>query len=165
MLVIGVDPALTHTALAALEDGKATWRGTIYIEGVEIGPRYAILRSGLEKFVRRVKARPDFVGIEEPELSVRDGHEVEHVLKLYGAFAVTFAELTRLWPHAEIRGILANRWKGTVAKKTTAGMMRAKYKIECKNSHEWDALGIADYSWDLALAVQNGLTRSNTSRV
>lgn len=165
MLVIGVDTGLTHTALAALDGGKATWRGTIAVEGDETGPRYAVLRQALERFVRRVNARPDFVGIEEPELGVREGHEIEHVLKLYGSFAVTFAELARLWPRATIRGILANRWKGTVAKKTTAGMMRAKYKIECRNAHEWDALGIADYSWDIARALRKNLTDSTESRV
>lgn len=154
MLVIGVDTGLTHTALAALEDGKATWRGTISVEGDETGPRYAVLRAALEKFVRRVNARPDFVGIEEPELGVREGHEVANVLKLFGAFSVTYAELSRLWPRATIRGILANRWKGTVAKSTTAGMMRAKYKIECRNSHEFDALAIADFCVDLARAVK-----------
>ena len=112
-----------------------------------------------------MKARPDFVGIEEPELGVREGHEIAHVLKLYGSFAVCYAELARLWPGATLRGILPEKWKGSVAKKTTAGMMRAKYKIECKNAHEWDALGIADYSWDLARALQKGLTGSTESRV
>jgi hypothetical protein len=90
--------------------------------------------------------------IEQPELGIRKDHDAASVLKLYGAFAVTYAECARLWPQAHLMGVLPAQWKGSMKKSLTAGIMRAKYRVECRNEHEWDALGLADYAWDVARA-------------
>jgi hypothetical protein len=166
MLVIGIDAALVNTGVAAIEDGCATWRSTIVVEGdtEDTGPRYALLRAALEKLARRVKVAPVMVVIEQPEHTLRvrryKGKTYEtdpaNILKLYGGFAVVFAESSRLWPKAEIKGVRAD----TVSKALRAGIMRAKYRIECKDSHQWDALWLADRAWDLAVARQKRVDRS-----
>jgi hypothetical protein len=150
--VLGIDVALLNTGVAEIRDGKATWRSTITVEGepTVTGPRFAVLRRAFEKLVSRTLRNdpPAVVAVEEPELGIRKGHGVEAVLKLYGAFAVIFAEATRLWPRSRVIGVMPKQWKGHLSKDMTASIMRAKYKVECDTSHAWDALGIADYAWE-----------------
>ena len=159
MLVLGIDTGLVKTALAVIEEGVARTRLTISVEGdnEDTGPRYAKLRESLEMAARRVLKgiAPAVVAVEQPELGIRKGHDAASVLKLYGAFAVTYAECARLWPGAHIMGVRAD----TVKKSLRAGIMRAKYRVECHNSHEWDALWLSDYAWDIARARERALRK------
>ena len=152
--VVGIDPGIVAAGVAQIVDGRAGWRATIRVEGdpEETGPRYVKLREGLAALVKRLrdKREPMVVAVEQPELGIRKGHGVEAILKLYGAFAVLFAEASRLWPRARVMGVDARRWKGNYGKDLMARMMRAKYRVECGNEHEWDALGLADWAWDMA---------------
>ena len=152
MLVIGVDVGLLHTALAVIEEGAVGRRCTINVEGdtEDVGPRFVKLREGLETVSKRVLKgiAPAVISIEQPELGIRKGHDAGSVLKLYGAFAVCYAECARLWPKAHVMGVLAD----TVRKPLRAGIMRAKYRVECPNSHVWDAIWQADLAWDIARA-------------
>lgn len=152
MLVIGIDVSLTRTGVAAIREGKAAWFSTISVpkEDFDTGPRYGALREGLQRlFERMVKEPPDVVAIEQPELNVRKGRGVEAILKLYGAFAVAFAECQRLWPTAKVVGVTPRGWKGNLEKGLTARIMAAKYRIDSfENDHEADGLGLADWAWD-----------------
>lgn len=158
MLVLGIDVALKNTGLAAIEDGRAVKWLTIRVEGdtEETGPRFMKLRESLEVVALRLfkKKTPAVVVIERPEHGVREGRGAGNIMKLYGSFAVCYAECGRLWPEAQLVGVEPQRWKGNYPKGLMEGMMRAKYRVECANSDEWDALGLADYGWDLALARQ-----------
>ena len=167
MVVIGIDVALTETGVAAIEDGRKVWMSTIKVEGDpnDTGPRYALLRSSLEKLFGRMRiSAPDAVAIEQPELAIRkDGkgrpRSTGAILKLYGAFAVCYAECRRLWPKAIIEGVTPQGWKGTLSKELTARMMASKYGVtEFENDHEGDALGLADYAWDLPELKRKRLT-------
>jgi len=163
MLVLGIDVALTDTGLAAIEDGRAVKWLTISVEGdaEETGPRFAKLRESLELVAVRIfkKKAPGIVVIERPEHGIREGRDPGSILKLYGSFAVCYAECARLWPKARLVGIEPQRWKGNYPKGLMERMMRAKYRVECDNHNEWDGLGLADYAWDLALAAQRAEAR------
>ena len=163
MLVLGIDVALANTGLAAIEDGRAVKWLTIKVEGdtEETGPRFVKLRESLELVAGRIlkKKAPAVVVIERPEHGVRQGRDPGNIMKLYGSFAVCYAECARLWPAAQLVGVEPQRWKGNYPKGLMEGMMRAKYGVECANSDEWDALGLADYAWDLALARQRAEAR------
>jgi len=154
MIVLGIDAALTQTGVAVIEDGKAKWWATLSVEGEpdEPGPRYVKLREGIAhvhlRFLR--DKRVDVIVIEKPEDGIREGHEAGHILKLFGAFAVVYAECARLWKHAHLIAVEPAKWKGPYGKNLTAGMMRAKYGVECANDNEWDALGLCDYGIGIA---------------
>lgn len=159
LTVVGIDPGLLQAGVAQIADGRAGWRATIRVEGdpEETGPRYVKLRQALTTLWRRMRDKcgvnaiePAVVVVEQPELGIRRGHNAEAVLKLYGAFAVLFAEAARLWPRARVVGVDARHWKGNYPKSLTAGMMRAKYGVECRSTHEWDALALADLAWEMA---------------
>jgi hypothetical protein len=164
MLVLGIDVALTNTGLAAIEDGRAVKWLTISVEGdaEETGPRFVKLRESLELVAVRIlkKKAPAIVVIEKPEHGLREGRGAGSIMKLYASFAVCYAECARLWPNAQLVGVEPKRWKGNYPKGLTEGMMRAKYGVECANADEWDALGLADYAWDLALARQRADAKS-----
>jgi len=155
MLVVGIDVALVNTGVAAIEDGRATKWCTINVEGSpdDTGPRFVKLRESLSLVaVRILKKAPDLVVIERPEHGIRDDRDAGNIMKLYGSFAVAYAETVRLWPRAEIMGVEPMSWKGTLGKGMTARLMQLRYKIDCANDHEWDAVGLADYGWELAAA-------------
>lgn len=159
MLVIGVDAALVNTGVAAIQDGKATWRATVKVQGdpEDTGPRFAELRRGFETLVRRMFGRaeelPAVVMVEQPEHGVREGHDVGAILKLYGAFAVVYAESVRLFPEARVIGVTPEVWKGRMGKDLTARIMACKYGVKrFANLDEADALALADYAWDVAVA-------------
>jgi hypothetical protein len=159
VLVLGIDVALKNTGLAAIEDGRAVKWLTIKVEGdaEETGPRFMKLRESLEVVALRLfkKKTPAVVVIERPEHGVREGRGAGNIMKLYGSFAVCYAECGRLWPEAQLVGVEPLRWKGNYPKELWARMMRAKYpNADCANNDEFDALGLADYGWDLALARQ-----------
>lgn len=155
-MVVGIDVALVNTGIAVIEDAKAVRWLTIKVEGDEedTGPRFTKLRESLEVVAVRLLKRkaPSVVVIEKPEHGIRQGRDVASILKLYGSFAVCFAECARLWPRAHLVGVEPMRWKGNYPKGLIEGIMRAKYRVECANDHEWDALGLADMAWDVALA-------------
>lgn len=167
MLVMGIDVALVNTGVAVIEDGVSTWRATIKVVGhtEDTGPRYAALRKSLEKLLTRVRRTPTIVAVEQPEHALRrhklKGRNVRvsvdpgAIMKLYGAFAVAYAECRRLWPRADVMGVLPARWKGNFGKDITWRMMAAKYKVECANEHEADALGLADFAWDTLMLRRN----------
>jgi Holliday junction resolvasome RuvABC endonuclease subunit len=168
MWVLGIDVALVRTGVAAIEDGRATWRGTITTEGEELGPRYVKLREALERLTRRMKrqASPSVVAVEQPELGIRPDHEAASVLKLFGAFSVSYVEAVRLWPKARVVGVEPAQWKGSLQKSLTARMMEAKYGVKCRTLDESDALGLADWAWDLALMMtRKGLTGAEAPKV
>lgn len=152
-LVLGLDVALRFTGVAAIQDGRVVWRATIKVEGDsdKTGPRFALLREALEKmFLRQRVHAPAFVAIEQPDLNLRKGRKPGDIMKLYGAFAVCYAECQRLWPSTKVKGVTPRQWKGNLQKDLTMRMMTAKYGVESfANDHEADALGIADYAWDL----------------
>lgn len=163
MLVLGIDVSLVNTGVAAIEDGRAVKWFTINVEGdpEDTGPRFAKLREAITlAAVRVLKGKaPSIVVIERPEHGIRAGRDAGSILKLYGSFAVCYAECSRLWPKARLVGVEPQRWKGNYPKGLTEGMMRAKYRVECANDHEWDGLGLADYAWDLAMATQRAAAR------
>lgn len=147
MQVLGIDIGLVNTGIAIVNGEKVCrWRGTIKVEGEGTGPRFAVLREALDEVFDRVED-PACVAIEEPPLAIWKGHGAESVLKLYGAFAVAYAEAVRHWPDVRIVGVTPDTWKGTLDKESTEGMLRGKYGVECANDHEWDALGLADWAW------------------
>lgn len=164
-IVIGIDCGLRHTGLYAIVNGKATWRNTISVEGDkdDTGPRFTVLRIALEKLLAPMKIRPEIVAIEQPELGIRKGHAPGAILKLYAAFAITYAEVSRIWPHADIHGVEPRAWKGNLKKSLTSQWMASKYGIKrFPNSHEADALGLADWAWDLwILQKRSDLTQRN----
>lgn len=160
MHVIGVDAALVNTGVAQIRDGRAGWRSTITVEGELIGERYAVLRRAFERLATRAVKKndpPAVVVVEQPELGIRPGRDVAAILKLYGAFAVLYTECVRLWPRAHVMGVLPD----SVEKKLRASIMRAKYRVDFKNSHEADALYLADYAWDVAVAKARAKAREN----
>lgn len=162
MLVLGIDVALVDTGVAAIEDGKAVKWFTINVQGdaEDTGPRFAKLRESLTLAAARLlKRAPAVVVIERPEHGVRPGRDVASILKLYGSFAVCYAECARLWPRAHLVGVEPMRWKGNYPKGLMEQMMRAKYGVECVNHNEWDALGLADMAWDVALARERAEAR------
>ena len=136
---------------------------TINVEGdaEDTGPRFVKLRESLEVVAVRILKRkhPDIVVIERPEHGLRTGRDPGNIMKLYGSFAVAYAEFSRLWPKAHLVGIEPQRWKGNYPKGLTEGMMRAKYRVECANDNEWDGLGLADYGWDLAMMRERAEAR------
>lgn len=150
--MLGLDVALRFTGAAAIQDGRVAWRATIKVEGDSdiTGPRFVMLREALEKLFQRQRVRaPAFVAIEQPDLNIRKGRKPGDIMKLYGAFAVCYAECRRLWPAAKVEGVTVARWKGSLQKSLTMRMMASKYGIErFANDHEADALGLADYAWD-----------------
>jgi hypothetical protein len=158
MLVVGLDVGLVHTAIAVVVGEKnCLWRATINVEGDRTGPRYSVLREALEKSFAHVHETPRVVSIEEPELEIYPGRQAGSILKLYGAFAVAFAEAERVWPEANVMGVRPAQWKGTAKKQGTQGWLRARYEIECGNEHEWDALGLADWAWNMAVDLEKKL--------
>lgn len=162
ILVVGVDVALRQSGVAAIKDRRLAWRSTIKVEGdkQDTGPRYAILRRSLEALFGRMRLRsPALIVIEQPEHGIRAGHEPESVMKLYGAFAVCYAECCRLYPRATVRGVTPREWKGNLQKDLTARMMASKYDTEFNNYDEADAVGLADYAWDLAVLERKKLTQ------
>jgi Holliday junction resolvasome RuvABC endonuclease subunit len=159
MLVLGIDVALTKTGLAAIEDSRAVRWLTINVEGdaEDTGPRFAKLREAIELVSVRIlkKKSPAVVVIERPEHGLREGRGAGAIMKLYGSFAVAYAECARLWPKAQLVGVEPMRWKGNLSKELWGRMMRAKYpNADCANNDEVDALGLANYGWDLALAKE-----------
>jgi len=160
VLVLGIDTGLVRTAIAIVKDQKCLWRGTIHVEGEDTGPRFAVLREALDEVFNRVD-NPACVAIEEPPLVIFHGHAAGSVLKLYGSFAVAYAEAVRHWPDTHIIGVTPDMWKGTLDKESTETTLRAKYKVECANDHEWDALGLADWAWTTAEAFRGKTKRSS----
>lgn len=157
MHVLGIDVALLNTGVAEIRDGRCTWRSTIKVEGEGTGPRFSVLRRGFERLATRVLKNdpPSIVAVEEPELGIRKGHTAEAILKLYGAFAVIYAECCRLWPKAQVMGMKPD----SLQKSTRAGIMRAIYKIECRDSHQADALMLAHFAWEIAVAQRRAAER------
>jgi hypothetical protein len=160
LIVLGIDTGLVRTAVAIIRDGKCLWRGTIHVEGDDTGPRFAVLREALDEVLNRVD-NPECVAIEEPELEIWRGRGASSVLKLYGAFAVAYAEVVRHWPDSRVCGVFPETWKGTLDKDSTEATLRAKYKVECANDHEWDALGLADWALKTAEAFRGKAKRSS----
>lgn len=162
MLVIGVDVGLVDTGVAVIANAQAVQAFTIGVEGdtQDTGPRYVYLRRALAIAAGRIIAplgQPELIALEIPDEDegvdgYREGHEKMHVAKLYGAYAVLYAEAARLWPKAHLVSVTPRQWKGSLGKKVTVRMMTAKYAITPKNSHEADALGIADWARDVAIA-------------
>lgn len=163
MLTIGIDVGLVKTGVAALVDGHVAKVFTISVEGdpKDTGPRYAYLRRALAVAAGRIIAgigQPAVIALEIPDEDegvdgIRDGHEKMDVAKVYGAYAVLYAEASRLWPKAHLVSVTPAQWKGPYPKALTVGILTAKYpKAPCQNGHEWDALGIADWAFDVALA-------------
>jgi hypothetical protein len=158
MLVVGLDVGLVHAAIAVVVgDNHCLWRASIKVEGDGTGPRYSVLREALEKSFAHVHETPRVIAIEEPELFIYKGRDAASILKLYGAFAVSFAEAERVWPDAKVIGVTPAQWKGTAKKKGTQGVLRSQYEIECGNEHEWDALGLADWAWNMAVDLEKKL--------
>lgn len=161
-IVIGIDVALKQSGVVLIEDGKYGWSATVKVEGdtEDTGPRYAMLRLALERlFQKKGIGYADVIAIEQPEHALRQrkikGRNVRvsadpgNIMKLYGAFAVAYAECARLFPGAEVMGVLPERWKGNLKKHLTASIFAAKYDIrQFANWDEADALGIADFAWD-----------------
>jgi RNase H-fold protein (predicted Holliday junction resolvase) len=169
MLVLGIDAGLVRTGIAALEDGKIIRACTIVVEGDTkyTGPRYSFLRRALEQVALNVLKRkqPAVVAIDQPdedegEDGIREGHEKMDVAKLYGAYAVLFAEAERLWPKTRVVGATPSQWKGPYPKGLTVGRMAFKYGGRAAaNQHEWDAVALADWAEPLA-QVPKDLTRT-----
>lgn len=177
---MGIDTGLRNTGLAVLGGQRQyLWAGTIEVEGdsERTGPRYGVLRRALQeafggdgRLPRAADHTPDLVAIEQPELEIWKGREAASVMKLYAAFAVTFAECERLWPRAYVVGVTPAQWKGTTSKAITESFMRSRYPgAKATTSHEWDALGLADWGWDTALAIaharRKGLTGPGVPKV
>lgn len=163
MLVIGIDVGLVKTGVAALVDGHVAKVFTIAVEGdpKDTGPRYAYLRRSLAIAAGRILAvigQPAVIALEIPDEDegidgIRDDHEKMSVAKVYGAYAVLYAEASRLWPKAHLVSVTPAQWKGPYPKELTERIISAKYKgAPCQNGHEWDALGIADWGHQVALA-------------
>lgn len=149
MIVLGIDAALVNTGVAAIKDGRAAWWGTIKVDGDTTGPRYVALRRGVERLLSKMRKEPPAVVlVEEPGEEIRRNRDPYNVMKLYGAFTVIYVEVARLFPRARIVGEPAD----SLQKSLREGIMRAKYRVECKNDHEWDALMLADRAWDMAVA-------------
>lgn len=169
MLVLGIDVGLLRTGVAALVDGRIEKVFTIAVEGdpKDTGPRYAYLRQSLSIAAGRIIAvigQPTLIALEIPdedegEDGLREGHEKMDVAKVYGAYAVLYAESSRLWPKAHLVSVTPAQWKGPYPKSLTVGRMRAKYpEAKAANQHEWDGVGIADWGWDVADAMRKNLT-------
>jgi hypothetical protein len=167
MLVIGLDPGLVRTGVAALRDGRVEKVFTIAVEGdpKDTGPRFSFLRRAFELASRRLigpLGTPDLVALEIPDEDegvdgVRPGHEKMDVAKLYGAYAVLYAEANRIWPSAQLVSVTPRQWKGPVPKGISERVVRAKYPAaRCANSHEWDGVGISDWAWPIAAARASG---------
>jgi Holliday junction resolvasome RuvABC endonuclease subunit len=156
MQVLGIDISLVNTGIAVIgNDHQCLWRGTINVEGEGTGPRFAVLREALDEVFNRVQD-PACVAIEEPPLVIFPGRDAGSILKLYGAFAVAYAEVVRHWPETRVCGVTPEQWKGHLDKGTSQSVLRAKYKVDCANNHEYDALGLADWAWETAKAfLQN----------
>lgn len=155
MIAVGIDASLVDTGVAVIRDGKVILKSTIHVEGDKdaTGPRYALLRRSLETlFTKRLRVAPDIVAVEQPEHTLRKFHGVSRnpgaIFKLYGAFAVCYAECQRLWPKTKCIGVLPISWKGTTSKELTASIIRARYGVVCATEHETDALGLADFAWE-----------------
>ena len=154
MLVLGIDAGLVRTGIAALEGGRVIRVCTILVEGdtKNTGPRYSFLRRALEQVARNViRFAPALVAIDQPDEDegvdgIREGHEKMDVAKLYGAYAVLFAEAERLWPKAKVVGVTPSQWKGPYPKELTARIVEGKYGPVAKNGHEADAIAIADWA-------------------
>jgi hypothetical protein len=175
-VVIGIDVGLLKTGVAALEDGKVLKVFTISVEGDvrDTGPRYVKLRESLAFANVRILSYfspPAVIAIEQPDddEGLREGHDLMDVMKLYGAFAVTYAECARLWRQAHLVGVTPKQWKGAYPKELTARRLEVEYGQACANEHEWDALGIADWAVQVAKArqfnSQKNLTGDKTGKV
>lgn len=160
-MVLGIDVGLVRTGVVAVRDGQVLKAFTIVVEGdtKDTGPRYVKLREALALASGRVLgafAPPRLVALEMPdedegEDGVREGHEKMSVAKLYAAYAVLYAEAVRLWPKAAVIGVTPRQWKGTYPKELTERIMAARHpEARCANTHEWDALGVADWALPLA---------------
>lgn len=155
-MVVGIDAALVDTGVAVIRDSKVVLCSTIHVEGDKdsTGPRYALLRRCLERLFReRVKVVPDAIAIEQPEHTLRKFHGVSRnpgaILKLYGSFAVCFAECARLFPKTKVWGVMPLSWKGSLGKEVSARIVMARYGVcEFNNDHEADAVGVADWACD-----------------
>jgi hypothetical protein len=174
VLVIGLDPGILRTGVVAINDGAVLKVCTIAVEGdpKDTGPRYAYLRRSLALVRGRLipDIIPQIVAVEIPdedegEDGLREGREKMDVAKLYGAYAVLYAESTRLWPTARVVSVTPSQWKGPYPKELTARRMEARYGRKCSNQHEWDACGIADWAVPLAAAPQKNLTPPSDQRV
>jgi hypothetical protein len=161
MLVLGIDPGLLKTGVAALVDGWVKKVFTISVEGdpKDTGPRFACLRRSLAVAAHRLImeiGQPVVIAVEIPDEDegvdgIREGHEKMDVAKVYGAYAVLYAEASRLWPKTRLLSVTPRQWKGAYQKGLTERILGAKYpEARCANSHEWDALGLADWSSVLA---------------
>lgn len=156
MLVVGIDAALVDTGVAVIRDSKIVLCSTIHVEGDKdsTGPRYALLRRCLETlFEKRIRVVPDAIAIEQPEHTLRKrggaGTNPGNILKLYGAFAVCYAECARLFPKTKVWGVMPLSWKGSLGKEVSARIMTARYGMRYfKNSHEADAVGVASWACD-----------------
>lgn len=163
MLILGIDSGLVRTGISAMVDGRVVKVFTIAVEGdtKDTGPRYAYLRRSLAVAAGRIIApigQPALVAVELPDEDegvdgLRPGHEKMDVAKLYGAYAVLFAESTRIWPAARVISVTPHQWKGPTTKELSERIVRAKHpEARCANSHEWDACGIASWAEPIAAA-------------
>jgi len=165
MMVLGIDVGLVRTGVAALRDGEVLKTFTIAVEGdtKDTGPRYVKLRESLSLAKTRLLAQyapPVLVAVEIPdedegEDGLREGHEKMDVAKLYGAYAVLYAEAARLWPKARVLSVTPRQWKGNLPKAITARMTEVRYGVGPANSHEADAVMIADWGAQVARALEH----------
>ncbi len=164
MLVIGIDVGLVKTGVAAVRDGRVEKVFTITVDGdvKDTGPRYAKLRESLSFAKVRLLGTlppPAVVAIEQPDEDegqdgVREGHEKMDVMKLYGDFAVLYAESCRLWREARVIGVTPWQWKGPYPKGLTQRILAARYpEALCANEHEWDGLGLASWAFQVAQSL------------
>lgn len=156
MWVCGVDVGLVKTGIAQIKNGRAGFRATITVHGdpEDTGPRYVKLAEAIKTFFERYKEeKPRIVAIEQPEHAIRrKGFQMRSpvaIMKLYGAFAVTYVCIQSMWPESEVIAVMPFQWKGRMSKSMTSRIIAAKYDIErFANDHEADALGLADWAWE-----------------
>lgn len=146
MLVLGIDPGTSKTGIAAVSSaGFAVAKTLLALNAPPF--RYATFRDQLAEFLVALEEDPVAVAIEEPKAELTEnGDDLSKIIIMQGIYAVTMAEIDRLWPHAKVFPWKPHIWrKPGVTKDDVARRMAQKYKLDFETDDDSDATGIADH--------------------
>lgn len=158
MIVLGIDPGSLNVGFAWVRyraTGKvnsrymASWRAAYHLP-----TRYIDIRDHLERQLLGVPEYPSVVAVEVPakpyHAPYRPGHHRD-IKILHGCYAVIVAEVGRVFRNTFLLPVQYDVWTGGLDKKEIQGRLARKYEISSfVNDDCADALGIADYAFEIA---------------
>lgn len=159
MLVVGIDPGSVNTGFAWIRGGDHQVRNhsyksvfsTFWKATQRMPYRWIRMRDRLEGQLKQLPEPPDMVVIEEPAREqCRRPDDRRSISIFFGAYAVTVAEVSRLFRDTVVIPVRYMSWNGGLSKPDVIGRLSRKYKkttLTCED--EVDAIGLADFGWEI----------------